>query len=416
MRLSSRAPKPSERARDAAEAAQEAALSSLSHTSTLIIQHDDSTTAAAATRQALLLHRTGRSRTIEVRKDGFSLVADGDGGHAPAVADARAGGSPNHPAHLSLTKPGRGGTEGRGNGSNGGDSNSPSESGDDCGRSSSRKEKELRSGQMQEGPAEPADKRRCGGGGRSVLLMSLSAAEARERADYAQQERGQTQARSLTPSPHPDPTRTWPGPLTPLTPLTPLQPPSTPTPPHTLQPLPPASTDAPSHATHPLTHHQQLSQAMEDEVTPPPLPARAPLTSSRPVGCLVTAGTRKAFLSCPTPVEVSHSKYSHGKSLVEVCRGVAAGSTSGVSVSLTHDLLPPPLTPPSPTPTPTATHPPPGLHGGGWAAGIAARRNAAPARAWLTERSPAGCQVLPSCGPRHRRARAVRRHLLRISP
>ena len=206
MRLSNRAPKPSERARDAAEAALEAALASLSHTSTLIIQHDDSTTAADATRQALLLHRAGRSRTIEVRKDGFSLVADGDGDHAPAAADARAGGAQTHPANLSLTNPARGGAgvpEGGGNGSNGGGSNSPSESGDDCGSSSSRKGEALRLGRMQEGPAEPepADKRRRGGGGRSVLRMSLSAAEARERADYAQQERGQTQARPLPPPP-----------------------------------------------------------------------------------------------------------------------------------------------------------------------------------------------------------------------
>ena len=208
MRLSNRAPKPSERARDAAEAALEAALASLSHTSTLIIQHDDSTTAADATRQALLLHRAGRSRTIEVRKDGFSLVADGDDGHAPAAADTRAGGAPTHHANLSLTNPACGGTEGKGNGNNGGGSNSPSENGDDCGSSTSRKEEELHLGRMQEGPAEPEPaegpaehKWRRGGGGRSVLLMSLSAAEARERADYAQQERGQTQARPLPPPP-----------------------------------------------------------------------------------------------------------------------------------------------------------------------------------------------------------------------
>ena len=77
---------------------------------------------------------------------------------------------------------------------------------------------------------------------------------------------------------------------------------------------------------------------------------------------------------------------------------------------------PSPLLPPTPPPhpTPTPTHPPPGLHGGGWAAGIAARRDAAPARTWFAKRSPARFQL--RCGPCHCRARAVRCHLPRISP
>ena len=87
MRVSNRMSRPSERARDAAEAALEAELASLSHTSTLIIQHDESTATADATRDhEVQLH------TIEARREGFALVADSNSGRAPADADARARG------------------------------------------------------------------------------------------------------------------------------------------------------------------------------------------------------------------------------------------------------------------------------------------------------------------------------------
>ena len=103
MRLSNRPPKPSERARVAAEAAQEAALASLSHATTLVIHHDESEKTAEATRQALHLHRAGRSRHVEVPKDSFWPVHYGLGGNAPAAADATAGGPTPQPTLTSHT-------------------------------------------------------------------------------------------------------------------------------------------------------------------------------------------------------------------------------------------------------------------------------------------------------------------------
>ena len=113
-------------------AIQDRRIAALSDTTTLIIQHDDSETAADATRQALRLHRAGRS-CIEVLKDGFSLVADSDGGHVPAAADVKAGSPPTQPADPSPSD-GGGSSSGGSGGSGGGDSNSsnsPSESGDE---------------------------------------------------------------------------------------------------------------------------------------------------------------------------------------------------------------------------------------------------------------------------------------------
>ena len=111
MPVSNRTWRPSERARDAAEAALEAELASLSHTSTLIIQHDESTATVDATRDhEVQLH------TIEAHREGFSLVADSNSDRAPA--DARARGSPTLHLNLSITnpalgchQPGGGGTE-----------------------------------------------------------------------------------------------------------------------------------------------------------------------------------------------------------------------------------------------------------------------------------------------------------------
>ena len=237
---SNRTWRPSERARDAAEAALEAELASLSHTSTLIIQHDESTATVDATRD----HEV-QLLTIEAHREGFSLVADSNSDRTPADADARARGSPTLHLNLSITnpvlgchQPGGGGTEGRGGGSNGGGSNSPSTSGDDVDSSSSRKEEEEL-GRMQDGPTEPepACERRRRRGGRSVLLTSLGAAEASERAVHAQQECVQAQARTYPPHP-PDPTGAAPRPITPHHPPHPICTPHTsnPTPHPPLQP------------------------------------------------------------------------------------------------------------------------------------------------------------------------------------
>ena len=94
-------------------------IASLSHSTTLIIEHNDSETAADATRQALRLHRAGRR--IEVLKDGFTLV-NGDGSHAPATADARVEAPPTQPTDSSLSSGSSGGSN---------SSNSPSENGEE---------------------------------------------------------------------------------------------------------------------------------------------------------------------------------------------------------------------------------------------------------------------------------------------
>ena len=73
---------------DRLSALQDRRIASLSHTTTLIIVHDDSEAAADATRQALQLHRAGRSCIEVPLQNGFALVAEGDRDHAPAAAGA----------------------------------------------------------------------------------------------------------------------------------------------------------------------------------------------------------------------------------------------------------------------------------------------------------------------------------------
>ena len=217
-------------------AVQDRRIASLSPTTTLIIQHDDSECSADATRQALRHHRAGRS-CIEVLKDGFALIQPAD----PSPRDG--GGS---------------GSSGSSGSSGGGGSNSsisPSESGGrmvEVVEAPQSRRRELLRLASDRGftSTEPAAKRRCamrpsgasagvgtqllargnwepwvpteqggttqgarGHPGRwqasgaqrehgargsgtlvGVAAYSLSAAEARERAYYAQQEREQTQA------------------------------------------------------------------------------------------------------------------------------------------------------------------------------------------------------------------------------
>ena len=108
---------------DRLSALQERRIASLSHTTTLIIIHDDSEAAADATRQALQLHRAGRSCIEVPLQNGFALVAEGDRGHAPAAAGAIASFPPAQPAD-----PSSGDGGGSSGSSSSGGSNSPSES------------------------------------------------------------------------------------------------------------------------------------------------------------------------------------------------------------------------------------------------------------------------------------------------
>ena len=239
---------------DRLSALQDRRIASLSHTTTLIIIHDDSEAVADATRQALQLHRAGRSCIEVPLQNGFALVAEGNRGHEPAAAGAIESFPPAQPADPS---------SGDGGGSSsGGDSNSqsesPSESGDgfaEVFKESLLMHRELLRLAPDRGfqSTEPASKRRrtvklksrgnwvpwgpteqdgttqCARGrpdwrhtsgaqreygvrgpGQQVgveayshayssyshghACSALSAAEARERAYYAQQEREQTQA------------------------------------------------------------------------------------------------------------------------------------------------------------------------------------------------------------------------------
>ena len=241
---------------DRLSALQDRRIASLSHTTTLIIIHDDSEAVADATRQALQLHRAGRSCIEVPLQNGFALVAEGDRGHAPAAAGAIASFPPAQPAD-----PSSGDGGGSSGSSSGGDSNSqsesPSESGDgfaEVFKESLLMHRELLRLAPDRGfqSTEPASKRRrtvklksrgnwvpwgpteqdgttqCARGrpdwrhasgaqreygvrgspGQQVgveayshayssyshAYSALSAAEARERAYYAQQEREQTQA------------------------------------------------------------------------------------------------------------------------------------------------------------------------------------------------------------------------------
>ena len=108
---------------DRLSALQDRRIASLSHTTTLIIIHDDSEAVADATRQALQLHRAGRSCIEVPLQNGFALVAEGDRGHAPAAAGAIASFPPAQPAD-----PSSGDGGGSSGSSSGGGSNSPSES------------------------------------------------------------------------------------------------------------------------------------------------------------------------------------------------------------------------------------------------------------------------------------------------
>ena len=232
-------------------AVQDRRIASLSPTTTLIIQHDDSECSADATRQALRHHRAGRS-CIEVLKDGFALV---DGGHASAAAGGRAGPPPTQPEEPSPSDGGGSGSSGSSGGGGSNSSISPSESGGrmvEVVEAPQSRRRELLRLASDRGftSTEPAAKRRCamrpsgasagvgtqllargnwepwvpteqggttqgarGHPGRwqasgaqrehgargsgtlvGVAAYSLSAAEARERAYYAQQEREQTQA------------------------------------------------------------------------------------------------------------------------------------------------------------------------------------------------------------------------------
>lgn len=109
---------------DRLSALQDRRIASLSHTTTLIIIHDDSESAADATWQALQLHRAGRSCIEVPLQNGFALVAEGDKGQVPAAAGAIASFSPAQPAEPSS------GDGGSGGGGSNSPSESPSESGD----------------------------------------------------------------------------------------------------------------------------------------------------------------------------------------------------------------------------------------------------------------------------------------------
>ena len=149
---------------DSLLALQDRRIASLTHTTTLIIQHDDSECSADATRQALRVHRAGRS-CIEVLKDGFAL-ADGDGGHASATADTRAGSPPTQPADPSPSD--GGGSSGSGSSGGGGSNSSisPSETGDrmvEVVEEPQPRRRELLRLASDRGftSTEPAAKRRC---------------------------------------------------------------------------------------------------------------------------------------------------------------------------------------------------------------------------------------------------------------
>ena len=241
---------------DRLSALQDRRIASLSHTTTLIIIHDDSEAVADATRQALQLHRAGRSCIEVPLQNGFALVAEGDRGHAPAAAGAIASFPPAQPAD-----PSSGDGGGSSGSSSGGGSNSPSESPSESGdgvaevfeepllmhrellrlapdrgfQSTEPASKRRRTVKLKSrgnwvpwGPTEQDGTTQCARGrpdwrhtsgaqrecgvrgspGQQVgvepyshayssyshAYSALSAAEARERAYYAQQEREQTQA------------------------------------------------------------------------------------------------------------------------------------------------------------------------------------------------------------------------------
>ena len=246
---------------DRLSALQDRRLASLSHTTTLIIIHDDSEAAADATRQALQLHRASRSCIEVPLQTGLALMAEGGGDHAPAAAGAIASFPPAQPADPSSGDGGGSGGSSSGSSSGGGSSNSPSESPSESGdgvaevledpllmhrellrlapdrgfqrtepASKRRRTVKLKSrgNWVPWGPTEQDGTTQCARGrpdwrqasgaqreygvrsspGQQVgvepnshayssyshACSALSAAEARERAYYAQQEREQTQA------------------------------------------------------------------------------------------------------------------------------------------------------------------------------------------------------------------------------